>query len=93
MMVLRVTTTKIGNQVKTILNDYLDLTARQGHSWKDADNDGWQLFDVIGDFGFGEGKHLAQKMSHWSRTRCSLILPFPIALLLLVLLLLLLLCW
>ena len=68
MIVLRVTTAKVGDEIKTILNKYLDMTAsRERGRWKDADD--WQLFDVIGDFGFGECKHLAEKLSPWSRKR------------------------
>ena len=52
MVVLRVTTAKVGDEIKNILNRFLDYTASKSPNWKDGH--GWQLFDVIGEFGFGE---------------------------------------
>ena len=67
MVVLRVTTTKVGNEIKNVLNKYLEYTTGSIHSWKAPC--GWQLFDVIGDFGFGENKRLTEKVSSWSMDR------------------------
>lgn len=67
MVVLRVTTAKVGDEIKNILNRFLDYTALKTPKWKDGN--GWQLFDVIGDFGFGEHKRLTDKISPWSMKR------------------------
>ena len=68
MVVLRVTTAKVGDEITRILNAFLKHTASSETS-KWQHNDGWQLFDVIGDFGLGESKHLYEKISKWSLKR------------------------
>lgn len=67
MVVLRVTTAAVGDEITRVLNAYLSYTASTAAAWKQAE--GWQLFDVIGDFGLGESKQLAQKISQWSLLR------------------------
>ncbi len=68
MVVLRVTTAKVGDEITRILNAFLNHTAdSETAKWKH--DDGWQLFDVIGDFGLGESKQLSQKISKWSLRR------------------------
>jgi len=67
MTVVRVTTAKVGDEITRILNLFLSYTS-DGNNGKWKTNT-WQLFDVIGDFGLGESKHLSQKISSWSLHR------------------------
>ena len=67
MVVLRVTTAAVGDEITRVLNAYLSYTISTATEWKREG--GWQLFDVIGDFGLGESKQLAQKISQWSFLR------------------------
>ena len=73
MVVLRVTTAAVGDEITRVLNAYLSYTASPAAAWKQTaawkQAEGWQLFDVIGDFGLGESKQLAQKISQWSLLR------------------------
>ncbi len=73
MIVVRVTKETVGDELTRVLQSFLSHTADYASRWKHAE--GWQLFDVIGDFaksaGAGESKHLATKISKWTLNRCG----------------------
>ena len=66
MVVLRVTTAALGDEITRVLNTFLN----QAKQWKSQDPaTKWQLFDVIGDFGLNENKQLADRISECSLHR------------------------
>ena len=70
MIVLRVTTAKLGDELTRVLNAFLHQS-----KWKSQSTAAnWQLFDVIGDFGMNETKQLVDRVSKWSLNRYCIVL-------------------
>lgn len=75
MIVLRVTTAKLGDELTRVLNAFLNQS-----KWKSQSTAAnWQLFDVIGDFGMNETKQLVDRVSKWSLNRYCIVLTLAFA--------------
>ena len=62
----------MGEKIVSVLKEFLTYTQTQEKPWQHSPKDnlpGWQLFEVVGDFGESDQTELLTKLSPWARQR------------------------